>query len=39
MVSDFENFLVNNLAFLGVRDLNLLSRDTSAMAGSGKLDF
>src|SRR4030042_34124 len=39
MVSDFENFLVNNLAFLGVKDLNLLSRIQGAMARVGSWIF
>jgi putative permease len=36
MVSHFENFLVNNLAFLGIKDLNLLSKiqDATSRIGS-----
>ncbi len=39
MVSTFEDLLVSNLAFLGIRDLNLLSRVQNAMAGVGDWFF
>lgn len=39
MVSGFENFLVSNFAFLGVNNLNLLSRIQGAMAGVGSWLF
>jgi predicted PurR-regulated permease PerM len=35
VVSSFENFLAANLAFLGIKDLSLLSRTQAAMAGIG----
>src|SRR4030042_4082669 len=39
MVSGFENFLISNFAFLGVNNLNLLSRIQGAMAGVGSWLF
>lgn len=39
MVSRLENFLVANLAFLGIQDLNLLSRIQGAMAKAGDRIF
>ncbi len=39
MVSSTEDLLVSKLAFLGIRDLNLLSRIQNAMAGVGDWVF
>jgi len=39
MISRLENFLVDNLAFLGINDLQLLSRTQAAMAKAGDWIF
>jgi len=39
MVSSFDDFLVSNFAFLGIRDLNLLGKIQNAVAGVGDWVF